>query len=687
MHMNRILAFSALLALGAAHAQEGGFTCRTNEPVLLEQLHGNDPALIAAMDAARSELGTWTEGFSEGSRSTYTVPVVFHIIHQYGSENISDDQVFDAMRVLNEDFNKQNADWDNVQAEFLPLVANIDIEFKLARKDPNGNCTKGITRTVSALTDVGDQSMKNLIQWPRNKYLNVWVCAYADGAAGYTLTPGSAAVFAAADGIVMQHTYVGAIGTGSVSRSRALTHEVGHWINLEHTWGGTNTPGVASNCGTDDGVSDTPNTVGWTICSLNGATCGSPKDNVENFMEYSYCSKMFTNGQRTRMIAALNSTTAQRNQLITTSNLTATGVNLPEALCAVAFSADQRVVCQGATVTFTDDSYNAVSSRTWSFDGGSPASANGETATVTYSAPGQYGVSLTASDGSTTLTSNQTAYITVLPVPGAQPPVQEGFEGISAFNVPEWFIDNPNADNTWTVTTAAAYTGSKSARILNTATMDGRVDELMSRTIDMSGASQISVSFRYAYARRAASNDDALRFWTSSNCGDTWTLRKILRGSNNLPTAPNTTASFVPNGPSQWAYTEITTISSSSHVPNFRFKFEFESDGGNNVYIDDININGQPVGLEELIAEGAELLVMPNPADGAATALVNLRTAGALTLDVIDMTGRIAVTRNMGQRNAGPHRVELPIADLQAGAYFLRARMGSEQRIIRFVIR
>ena len=683
--MNRILAFAALLALGHVRAQDGGFTCRTNEPSILEQLHGNAPDAIAAIAAANAELEAWTEGFSEGARSTYTVPVVFHIIHQYGSENISDEQVFDAMRVLNEDFNKQNPDWDDVVSQFLPLVANIDIEFKLAQKDPNGNCTKGITRTVSALTNVGDQSMKNLIQWPRNKYLNVWVCAYADGAAGYTLTPGGAALYAAADGIVMLHNYVGSIGTSSVSRSRALTHEVGHWINLEHTWGGSNAPGVASNCNTDDGVSDTPNTIGWTNCTLSGTTCSS-LDNVENFMEYSYCSKMFTNGQKTRMIAALNSSTAQRNQLITASNLTSTGVNLPDALCAVEFSADKRVICQGGSVIFADDSYSAVTSRNWSFTGGSPATATGENPTVTYNTPGQYAVSLTASDGSTTLTSNQTAYITVLGVPGSQPPVQEGFEGISAFNVPDWFVENIHNDNTWSVTSAAAFTGGKSARILNTASMDGRVDELISRTIDMSGATQISVSFRYAYARRAASDDDALRFWTSINCGQSWTLRKILRGSNNLPTAPNTNSSFVPNGPSQWAYTEITTISSTSHVPNFRFKFEFESDGGNNVYIDDININGQPVGVEELGANGNGLAVFPNPAKDQAIAVVQQRRAGALTLDVIDMTGRVTVSRALGQRPAGEQRIDLPLAGLSPGAYFLRAKAGDEVRTIRFIV-
>lgn len=673
-----------LFAVGATAQAPGSFSCRTNDPAVMERLHGNDPELIQRIAQSQAQLEAWTEGFSEGARSTYTIPVVFHIIHEFGAENISDAQVFDAMRILNEDFNKQNPDWDNVVSQFLPLVANIDIEFKLARKDPNGNCTNGITRTVSALTNAGDQSMKNLIQWPRNKYLNVWVAASADGAAGYTLTPGGAALFAAADGIVMEHTYVGSNGTGSVSRSRALTHEVGHWINLEHPWGGSNTPGLASNCGTDDGVSDTPNTIGWTTCVLSGTSCGS-LDNVENFMDYSYCSKMFTNGQKTRMIAALNSTTAQRNQLITASNLTATGVNQPEVLCAAAFSSNTRVVCPGGTVNFTDESFNAVTSRNWSFSGGSPASSTDANPSVTYSTPGTYTVTLTASDGSSSQTSTQTAYITVLNQPGDQPPVQEGFEALSAFNAPEWFVTNVHGDNTWTVTSAAAYTGSKSARIVNSASMDGRMDELISRTYDMSGATQITVSYRYAFAKRATANDDVLRFWTSSNCGQTWTLRKIIRGSNTLATAPNTTASFVPSGPSQWALAEVNTISSTSHVPNFRFKFDFESDGGNNIYLDDININGQPVSVDELVA-GSGLQVLPNPASGQASALLNVRSASTVSLDVIDMTGRIVRSLPAVPRASGEHRIDLPIAGLQSGAYFLRARLGNELRTTRFII-
>ena len=137
-------------------------------------------------------------------------------------------------------------------------------------------------------------------------------------------------------------------------------------MNLKHTWGDGNEPAIASNCDMDDDVEDTPLTMGWTTCNLNGATCGSALDNVQNYMEYSYCSRMFTVGQADRMRAALTSSVAQRNQLITASNLAITGVTNP-ALCVADFDCDRTIICVGDSIVFNDNSYNYPTTWTWNF--------------------------------------------------------------------------------------------------------------------------------------------------------------------------------------------------------------------------------------------------------------------------------------------------------------------------------
>ncbi|MBK8499980.1 MAG: PKD domain-containing protein [Flavobacteriales bacterium] len=651
----------ALVINLSAVAQQDPRPCGSDELDRLVRFHHNDPEALEGIAQAHADLeaftNQWMEENTGAERVDVTIPVVFHIIHNNGQENISDEQVYDAIRVLNDDYNRLNADWDNVRPEFLGIVADVGITFALARKDPSGNCTKGITRTLSTLTYDGTQTMKDLIQWPRNKYLNVWVAASADGAAGYTYRPGAVTNWAEADGIVLLHNYTGSIGTSSVSHSRTLTHEVGHWINLKHCWGDSNDPGLDENCNQDDNVSDTPNTKGWTSCFLAGASCSSTIDNVENYMEYSYCSKMFTEGQKTRMLAALNSGTSQRNQLWTANNLTATGVNNAPVLCAAEFSSDATLICAGSTVTFTDESFHGVTSRNWSFAGGEPATSSEEQPTITYTQPGTYSVQLTVSDGSTTLSTTQNLAITVLANPGDQVPMSEGFESLSALNGPEWYTVNGGGGNTWGVTTSAAYTGSKSARILNSTAMIGKVDELLSRSYDMSGATAITVSFRHAFARRSSANDDALSIYVSNDCGNVWSLRKILRATTTLVTGGTVTGSFVPTS-SQWGYTELTNIGPANHVSDFRFKFVFESDGGNNLYLDDININGMPVGVEELAASASGLSLLPNPTTGATQLAFELDRAAHVRVEVLDALGRTVQRSDLGLRPAGGQRAE-----------------------------
>ena len=78
------------------------------------------------------------------------------------------------------------------------------------------------------------------------------------------------------------------------------------------------------------------------------------------------------------------------------------------------FTVSDQTVCTGTSVTFTDQSTGPPTSWSWSFPGGTPATATGiGPHTITYNTPGIYDVSLTVADGSGTDTETRTGYITV----------------------------------------------------------------------------------------------------------------------------------------------------------------------------------------------------------------------------------------------------------------------------------
>ena len=694
--------FSVVLAVHSQEVDEDGtellVKCHTYE--MMNKLLEEHPELKQSIEQSAAEQDAFRTFFAKDYQKkdgeVYTIPVVFHIIHNNGVENLSPEQIENAIAVMNRDFSAQAAGIGIVNSAFTSLISNAGIQFALAKRDPDGNCTNGIVRTQSQLTYGGDDNLKMLSPvWDRSKYLNIWVCSSIEsGAAGYSRYPSSVNTpyGATIDGIVVKQDYVGSIGTSSPYKSHTLTHEAGHWLDLPHLWGSTNDPGLEENCYTDDGVEDTPNTIGWTTCNTTGESCGS-LDNVQNFMEYSYCSQMYTHGQSQRMAAALNSSIAQRNQLWQQSNLIATGIYEEPVICAAEFVSGRRTICVGDSVQFEDYSYGGVTTRMWAFEGGSPSVSEDAGPRITYYNPGLYSVTLSAGDSFETLSTSENNYVRVLDTALVVLPFSEDFEDVNSFEDGQssvWYTENVNGSNSWKITDQAAFTGSQSAIINGLESSSGDKASLLSQTFDMSyfDSTNARLDFKLSCKRKNSSSSDKLIVYVSRNCGENWIARKTLVGDELYTVSGLQSTPFFPNDLSEWSEVSINNLVPVYFTPQFRIKFEFISQNGNNIFIDDINLtNAITVSVSEIEALQNSVQIYPNPAsDILKIGMDSPEGISNFEITLHDVSGRLVRSVYSGKSNSGKREFDLDVSQLPNGLYFLNFKTSEGRFAQKFVV-
>ena len=291
--------------------------------IILEKRIQNDPSALLRIEDMEAETSRWIEKNDNllTYREIITIPVVVHVLWNTTVQNISDEQIYSQIDVLNQDFRRKNRDTLRTSHPFSVHTSDTGIEFCLASRDPEGNPTNGITRTNTSVNVWNEDKLDEIFfsiyggkdNWDPNQYLNIYIANIDEDYLGFASLPSMMEKYPEYDGVVIRHEAFGTIGTAGTNGyfentlGRTATHEVGHWLNLRHIWGDIE-------CGNDFVTDTEPAEDANFYCpsfphrTFNSCGGGQHGEMYMNFMDYTddACMNMFTKGQADRMLAALN---------------------------------------------------------------------------------------------------------------------------------------------------------------------------------------------------------------------------------------------------------------------------------------------------------------------------------------------------------------------------------------------
>jgi hypothetical protein len=659
MHVRLILIAVLLLCTFRAAAQE---RCGTTEYEKVLQQRNPDRASLYEFENWVLKLRSQKQGQQTLARQVYRIPVVVHVVHNGEAvgtgTNIPFSQIERQIQILNQDFQKQNtAQISQLPPDFQALAASVELEFVLARQDPEGQPTDGIVRvqgekTAYAMAD--DIPLKNLTHWPSQDYLNLYSVALQGNLLGYAQFPDTREIDGlddvgfrseATDGVVIHYRYFGEGGNAAAeSQGRTATHEIGHYLGLRHIWGDK------AGCDTDDYVDDTPlQDDSYQSCPGSTAqSCGSP-DMYQNFLDYTpdNCMALFTQGQAARMRLILENSPDRKSllsshaleepvQLANDAGLRNSTYALTD-VCTRTFTASFELRNYGTSTLNSasiDILLNGQLIETLSLSNlnlNTKESRSLVTSPIQPTAPGQNLLQLRVSQANGLADQNEVNNLQEVSffVPHiSEPPALYTFEN----GLDPLYTINPDSYYTWhTQTYINEAQTPNTAVLLNFYDYEinfGALDLLLSPKYDLRAQTEAYLMFRLAHAQYGGSSQDGLEIYVSTDCSeDLSTATRIFqkRGSE-LASAPSTDTPFVPLSDDHWR-TEYLDLSAYAGMANVQLIFVGLNDYGNNLYLDDIELLDQPPPQHDLALRQIQLPSVVSAEQNPELAL-NLRNAG-----------------------------------------------------------
>ncbi len=638
-----LLSLLGLIFIGPALLNAGNQVCGTD--LLMEKALEKNPELQEIIDERFNYAQNYHPPEAKSDGPSYIIPVVVHVIHDNSIEKISREQVLSAIEGSNKDFRLKNTDKSNIVPAFRDIAADTRIELRLATRDPEGNPTDGIVYTESALTEheypSGSQNeLMNLIEWDHTQYLNIYIVrsilsgGEISNIGGYAFLPFSA--MPGRDGMVIRHESFGSTGTSD--NNRTLTHELGHYLGLFHTFQG-GCPDSGQNCNNSgDGICDTPPTSEAHFqCNTTRETCGN-LDNIQNHMDYSSCRLMFTEGQRDVMHSYLIQ--GVRSGLHTQQNLERTGANSPIGY----FTAEENVICKDETITFTNISANtdfSNASYEWHFEGGEPSVSGDKNPEVTYSEPGQYDVTLIVSNDYGTDTFRYERFVET-----RSAEVAKSLPFTEDFNDPDyahkgWQTAAMSGGIMWQRKEGISKSGEASLMLNNYyASGSNHTLEFMLPDISFSGIENPYMYMKYAFATIDGQSNDQIRLLYSGTCGSSFSFIQTIRSTDLVSSDMTADFPFEPNE-NEWDSIAIP-MDRLSGLESAWIKFRYLSGtGGNNFYIDEIGVFDADNTSLDSETEQLELAsVYPNPFKDEINISFRHQGTSDVEIRITDLTGR-----------------------------------------------
>jgi PKD repeat protein len=449
-------------------------------------------------------------------------------------------------------------------------------------------------------------------------------------------------------------------------------------------------------------VADTPPTDGTFTCNLNYAPCGQIA-NVQNYMDYPDCVVMFTQGQRARM---RNMLSAVRTVLVSPANLLATGTNdgyvAPDCAPIASFASTSSTnVCINSPVTFRDYSANFTSTGgtltySWSFPGGNPATASGQTVSVSYPTAGFYSVTETVSNSVGNSTSTQTNLIRVEgPTGGETAPFAQSFEDP---NFPTLFaaptLRNYETSGSTSAGVAANYRWQRQAGTAADGTAylfvadrlipAGGLTTLVTPNINLSAVTgTASLRFARAYALRNAADNTQLRVSFSNDCGVNWSSTATLTVADLTTQGLTPVDGFTPTTAAAWQDLSVPIPAQFQGSGLFKVRLQLvnatAAQSGNGFYLDNLRIGNALATQAQALAQRG-IALYPNPLTHETALHLALAQATSVQLRLRDVLGRELLSLPAKTYPAGPLALPLPAAAaaLPPGLYLVNITLDGQ---------